>query len=169
MKKTQLLYFIGLLLFLALTLSILLFSSRDSTSVSTSPVKGSTAPNFIAMQLDGTNVNLASLRGQWIILNFWATWCVPCKREMPELQAFYEDTGITVIGVNLAEDEELIAAWIRDYGITYPIALDPKEEIYSLYHIMGQPTTFVINPDGLIVELILGETTAENLLAIVEQ
>lgn len=153
---------------LTISIALILIFQSPAPETEFAAAKGAYAPQFTAMRLDGSHFDLAELRGQWIILNFWATWCVPCRQEMPELQALYEDTDILVIGVNLAEDEALVADWISDYGISYPIVLDPDEEIYRLYRIMGQPTSFVIDPNGLIVELVLGATNAEHFRDIMQ-
>jgi thiol-disulfide isomerase/thioredoxin len=168
MTKKRLLYFISGMAIVLLCIVLVLIRQYTAPETEYAAQKGAYAPQFTGVLLDGGNFDLAQLRGQWLILNFWATWCVPCRQEMPELQALYEDTGIMVVGVNLAEGADTVAAWLSDYQISYPIVLDPAAEIFDLYRIMGQPTTFVINPDGLIVEMILGATNAESLREIIE-
>jgi peroxiredoxin len=168
MTKKGLLYLISGLAIVLLCIVLVLIRQYTAPETEYAAQKGAYAPQFTGMLLDGNHFDLAQLRGQWLILNFWATWCVPCRQEMPELQALYEDTGSMVIGVNLAEDRDTVAAWLGEYQISYPIVLDPEAEIFDLYRIMGQPTTFVINPDGLIVEMILGATNAESLREIIE-
>lgn len=169
MRKAILISTILLTLLISFVLLYTQLKQMPSEELEFAPTKGAYAPNFVGQRLGGGDFSLASLQGQWLVLNFWATWCVPCRQEMPELQALYADTGIMVIGVNLAESEELVADWIEDYGISYPIVLDPNEEIHQLYRVMGQPMTFIINPDGLIVEVIAGATTADALLAKIDE
>lgn len=142
---------------------------KPSSNLRVAPEKGAYAPKILRPSITGETIDLAALRGQWVILNFWATWCVPCRAEMPELQALYEDNRLMVIGVNQAESPEIVSAWLSDYGITYPIILDLNEEIYQLYRVRGQPTTYVINPEGLISEIVLGETSAEYLLSLMQE
>jgi thiol-disulfide isomerase/thioredoxin len=171
MKRKQASLLIIAVIFSVIVLLILLSAkqSTDSSAPGVAPEKGAYAPQILRPKIRGETLDLEALRGQWVILNFWATWCVPCRAEMPELQALYEDNGVMVIGVNQAESQEMVSAWLSDYGITYPIILDLSEEIYQLYRVRGQPTTYLINPDGLISEIILGETSAEYLLSLMQE
>lgn len=124
------------------------------------------APPFVADTYGGGTLALNTLRGQTVILNFWATWCAPCAVEMPELQRLHEDfsaRGVTVLGVNLAEPPESIAVWQQHYGLTFPLLLDPALEIATLYQLRGQPYTLVIAPNGVIVGVFFGPTTYDAL------
>jgi peroxiredoxin len=123
------------------------------------------APPFQQSTLAGS-VNLLDLRGSPIILNFWATWCEPCKIEMPDLQKVYEDnrdTGLSVIGVNLGEPEPLIHQWADTFDLTFDLVIDPQQEIAALYRLRGQPSTYVIDPQGIITHIFYGPVTAETL------
>jgi len=118
------------------------------------PAAGETAPLFSATRLDGATVTLASLRGHVVLLDFWALSCPPCRIEMPHLEALhrkYGAQGLVVLGVaemNAAHDDA--AAFARAIGITYPIVLDPGERIGGLYRLEAHPTTFVIDPRGVV-------------------
>lgn len=130
------------------------------------PELGAIAPDFEADTADGDSVQLVELRGAPVVLNFWATWCVPCRVEMPELQAVYEahrQAGLRVVGVNLAEAPEDVLDWRDQLGLTFDLVLDTNGSIASRYLLRGQPTTFVISPDGVITHIFYGATTASAL------
>lgn len=127
------------------------------------PEGGSIAPPFSQPTLSGHNLSLLDLRGEPVIVNFWATWCVPCRVEMPELQDFHEETGVRVLGVNIGEDRAAIAAWVEEFDLTFDLLLDPQQRVYQQYRVRGQPSTYVIAPDGIITHIYFGPTTAATL------
>jgi thiol-disulfide isomerase/thioredoxin len=111
------------------------------------------APDFTLPALNGGTVTLNHLRGQWVIVNFWATWCVPCIEEMPTLQAIadaYPDSVI-VLGVNLREAEDDVQAFAQTHSITFPILLAPPDEVLLAYNVVGLPQTLIVNRDGEVV------------------
>lgn len=125
---------------------------------------GTEAPAYAAPTPAGDSVSLASLRGQAVLLNVWATWCVPCRKEMPELQALHEEhgsKGLRVIGVSLDENgaDPVIEQFTKDLGVTYTIVRDPGERINDLFGIIGVPATFLIDRKGLIVWKHMGPFT----------
>ena len=124
------------------------------------------APPFTATNINGEIVDLLELRGSPVIINFWATWCGPCAAEMPELQAFYEarqQDGIRLLGVNLSEGSEQILPWVERYGLTFDLLLDPQGEIADLYRLRGQPSTYIVSPEGVITSVFYGPTTYSQL------
>ncbi|MCA9904732.1 MAG: redoxin domain-containing protein [Anaerolineae bacterium] len=132
----------------------------------TAPIPGAPAPLFRAQLADGSWLALDDLRGNPVILNFWATWCVPCEFEMPELQALYaahSDDGLRIIGINSGEDEKAVTGWVDRLQLQFDIALDEDLSITTLYAVNGQPTTFVINPDGVVEKVFYGITTRDAL------
>lgn len=141
--------------------------NADSNPVA--PELNAYAPNFTAPGLDGTPFELADLRGQPVIINFWATWCIPCAVEMPELQALQAaHPNIQVIGVNLAEPPPRVAAWVQNGGYTFDILFDADGEIARLYALRGQPSTYIVTPEGVISAIFFGATSQpalENALA----
>jgi thiol-disulfide isomerase/thioredoxin len=122
---------------------------------------------FTLADLDDRPVRLADFRGQWVIVNFWATWCTPCVLELPELQAFHETQRgrAVVIGVNFEElDASAIRPFINRLGITFPIALSGGKPTPG-FAIKGLPTTFLISPSGQLADTHLGTVDAGWLTA----
>lgn len=130
--------------------------------VRVAPEIGALAPPFQAQTLNG-EFELAARRGTPVVVNFWATWCVPCAVEMPELQTIHEEGAAYIVGVNLAEPRGAVSAWADAYGITFDLAFDPSGEIASLYALRGQPSTYIIAPDGIIQHIYFGATNAASL------
>lgn len=125
---------------------------------------GNKAPNIILNDLGAKPVLLSDYKGKKnVIVNFWATWCPPCKEEMPLFQKLYEQYGdeLVIIGINLQEDKETIKKFLEEYKITYPILLDPDAETKKLYNVITQPVTYFINKDGIIVDKKQGPLTTE--------
>ena len=118
---------------------------------------GATAPDYGAIELDGDSIRLADLRGDVVLLNVWATWCHPCREEIPALQALHEQhagRGLQVVGVSVdaggLADADRVRAFADEFGVTYPIWLDPNERVAREFFTIGVPTTVLIGRDGLI-------------------
>lgn len=111
------------------------------------------APDFTLTNLDGTNLRLTELRGQVVLVNFWASWCGPCRQEMPVLDRLhqrYKDTGFTVLGINV-EGEAAPARAIADKtGVTFPVLIDAEQKISKLYDLKAMPSTVIVDRDGKI-------------------
>lgn len=118
------------------------------------------APQITGETLDGSVFDLYALRGSPVIINFWATWCVPCRVEMPELQALYtaeRAAGVRVVGVNLDDDRAAVAAWVSEFDLTFDIVLNNGSGRASLdYRLRGQPTTVIVSADGIIRQIFHG-------------
>lgn len=130
------------------------------------PEIGAQAPSFSAPTLDAGSLTLSALQGEPVILNFWATWCVPCRVEMPELQQLYnqyQDAGLHVVAINMGETQTAIDRWVAEFDLTFDVVLDENQALPALYHLRGQPSTYVIAPDGVITHIFYGPTTAEAL------
>lgn len=134
----------------------------------TAPEIGAIAPPIDQPTLAGDTLDLYSLRGESVIINFWATWCVPCQTEMPELQALHEDTGVRILAVNIGEGQEAVAAWVEHFGLTFDIVFDPDGVIYNRYMVRGQPSTYVLAPDGIITHIFYGAVSSDRLYAALQ-
>ncbi len=122
--------------------------------------------NFTLMDLDGKPWMLKDLKGKVVMLNFWATWCPPCRKEMPDLQALYtrfEPQEFVILGIS-DDDPEKIRAFIQKQGTTYPVLLDPGSKVNQLLHINGIPKTFVYDREGRIVAQSIDMRTQKQFL-----
>ena len=122
------------------------------------PVMGQ-APAFALETLDGDVVDSESLRGRVVVLNFWATWCIPCRVEIPALQSVWEDFGpdeVVVIGVSTDVLDAPVAAYLAERGVTYPVAMQTGEIRRAFGGISAIPTTFVIDAEGVVRHRVLG-------------
>lgn len=136
-------------------------------SSSPSPREGFLAPDFTLDTLDGNVVTLSELRGKVVVVNFWTTWCPPCRAETPALEKSYEqykDSGVVILGVNLTNQDVIgeVESFVQEFGLTYPILLDRDGTVGStLYQIKGLPSTFFVNRDGIIRTVLVGGPMSE--------
>jgi len=122
------------------------------------PVAGHPAPDFQLVSLDGETRSLAEFRGRTVILNFWATWCGPCRVEIPALEATWQGYGgeVVIIGVNIREDAATVSRYVDELGVSYPVLLDTDGTVGRLYNVQAFPTTYIISPDGVVIEPYTG-------------
>ncbi|RKQ37294.1 redoxin domain-containing protein [Oceanobacillus halophilus] len=139
---------------------------NDGTSSDENPIVGldigNLAPDFELETLDGEVVTLSDFRGERVMINFWATWCPPCKAEMPDMEKFYQETNVTILAVNLTETEtniQQIQRFVDDYNLTFPILLDKSILVAGLYAIQPIPTSYMIDTDGIIQFKTFGPMT----------
>ncbi|MEE4302420.1 MAG: TlpA disulfide reductase family protein [Pseudomonadales bacterium] len=132
--------------FLALVLMI------AATAVQAEPKVGAPAPNFTLPSQDGSPVSLADLRGEVVLLNFWATWCPPCRQEMPlldQLHSRYSPLGFTLLGVNVEQESELAKQFLaNEVPVSFPVLFDPEESVSELYGVPAMPTSVLIDRKG---------------------
>lgn len=144
--------------------------------------KGDTPPDFTLTSLDGDEVTLSDLRGKKVVLNFWATWCPPCKAEMPHMQKYYEqyakEDNVEIIAVNLTKDEhdftvdekiDTVMTFRDSFELTFPILLDQEREVSPQYKIMTIPTTYFIDSKGYIQRAISGPMDTDMLKSYVDE
>ena len=122
------------------------------------------APDITVTAMDGTEVKLSSLRGKTVFVNFWATWCSNCVKEMPAIEKLYEEYGdqIVIVGVNVGEDEDTIDTFIEAKNYSFPVACDTESNISNLYPSAGIPYTVIVGKDGLVTETFLGAKDADS-------
>ena len=134
------------------------------------PIVGDIAPDFELPTLDGEPVRLSSFRGKVLLLNFWATWCGPCRKEMPHLQRLHEEFSedrFALIGV-VDEKPEEVRQFLAEREITYPSLFDKQHDVFHLYGVTGIPMTVVIDTDGKIVALHEGSASERKLKKLLE-
>jgi DsbE subfamily thiol:disulfide oxidoreductase len=131
------------------------------------------APDFDIQTLDGDGrLSLAAFRGKVVVLNLWASWCAPCRTEAPSLESVWREfsgRGVQVIGVDHGDDRGDAQTFLRQHGLRYPMAFDPKGSVAASYGALGIPTTYVISAQGRIAYRFLGRATTHDLTRIVEQ
>jgi peroxiredoxin len=134
---------------------------------------GTKPPEFAGHTVDGRTVSLVSLRGKVVVLNFWATWCLECRPEMPLFELLHRDfraQGLSVIGISAREGAAVIRGYAKELGLNFPLVLDPRGEINASYGVIGLPTTFLIGRDGRAVALAVGprEWGSEQARALIQ-
>jgi peroxiredoxin len=135
-------------------------SSDRVASLEPAPVAGHAAPDFELATPTGEKIRLSDYRGKPVIVNFWATWCGPCRAEFPEFQEAAVDNAdsLVIIGVNSTSTDqaESIPTFLEEFGITFPIVLDEQGDVVDLYRVLGLPTTVFIDSNGVINEVFTG-------------
>ncbi|MEJ2559593.1 MAG: TlpA disulfide reductase family protein [Anaerolineae bacterium] len=129
------------------------------------------ASDFTLQTLDGRSVKLSDYRGQVILLNTWASWCPPCRAEMPDLEAYYrehKEDGFVVLAVNDEESDSTVANFIQAQGFTFPVLLDSDGKVMSQYGVRGLPTSFFIDRSGMVRGVWSGQLSPERLKQIVD-
>jgi len=124
------------------------------------------APDLSLMDVTGNLASLTDYRGKIVLVNNWATWCPPCKAEMPDLEAYFsahKDDGFTLIGISAGDTETQVNDFIQDYGITFPMWLDPYETALDSFNTMNLPSSFVIDETGTVRMAWSGAVSLENL------
>lgn len=128
---------------------------------------GVKAPDFELKTLDGKQAKLSDYRGKKILLNFWATWCPPCKEEMPAMEKFHQKAGsdVVILAVNI-DPENDVKAFAKEMGVTFPILLDSqqaKNPVNEKYQVLSIPTTYFIDKDGIIRDKFVGGMTLSHM------
>lgn len=134
-----------------------------------SPREGFSAPDFTLELLGGGEVTLSDLRGQVVMVNLWASWCPPCRKEMPDIEQVYQDfkeDGLVVLAVNTTyqDTEAGAAAFIQEFGLTFPVPLDRTGVVARQYQLRGLPTTYFIDRDGVIQSVVVGGPMSASLI-----
>jgi cytochrome c biogenesis protein CcmG, thiol:disulfide interchange protein DsbE len=149
-------------------------SSQKDTGQIASPHPGFAAPNFTLKTLAGETTSLAAQRGKVVIINLWASWCGPCRAEMPAIQRLYEaqrEHDLTVLAIHgtFQDGEENARAFAQELGLTFPIVLDRDGAVSRTYHLRALPSTFIVDRKGIIRDIIFGGPLSEaTLLSMID-
>lgn len=152
----------GLLIGAILAYTVLISGGVAGRETSSEPVDidgprlpaavGSAAPDFTLPNLEGESVSLSSLRGKPVVINFWATWCAPCKEEMPLLEKTAQQLGdqVVILGVDYAEGKDVVQSFVSELGLTFPILLDSDGAVADRYFVRNYPSTFFVDAEGVV-------------------
>lgn len=171
MRTTQRRHSYALILLLGLAW---IYLSADKTNASSSgtsaaPQQGFLAPDFSLPTTTGETIRLSDLRGQAVLVNLWATWCPPCRAEMPAIEKVYQeykDQGFVVLAINMTyqDDPFAVMPFVQEHGLTFPILLDQTGPVARAYQLRSLPSSFFITRDGIIAEVVIGGPMSEALL-----
>ena len=131
------------------------------------PRSGYPAPDFTLETLEGKTVTLSDLHGEVVLINFWATWCPPCRAEMPAIQKVYEeyrDQGFTVLAVNQRENPGRVVAFMDELGLTFPVPMDRDGRVFERYRVNALPSTFFVDRAGIIQDVTIGGPMARTFI-----
>lgn len=145
--------------------------AASGATVASVPEVGRPAPDFTASDLDGRPVRLSDLRGKPVLINFWATWCPPCREEMPQIEAFYRRhrDQVEVLGVGVGETAEQVRAFLKDNPYSWRFVVDPDLKVADRYRVFGIPVSYFIDKDGIIRGFYMGAMDAEQIRAFARQ
>ena len=167
MRNALVLIVVIVVVFLMLVLGRRMREGKGGPGLTAGDVKGQTAPDFTLKSVDGKDVKLSDLRGKAVLLNFWATWCGPCKVEIPwfmELEKQYASQGLVVVGVAMDDDaDKVVPKFVQDMNMDYTVLIG-NEKVADLYGgVEGLPMTFYIGRDGKIVKKVAGLTSHSDI------
>ncbi|MFQ5983451.1 MAG: TlpA family protein disulfide reductase [Woeseiaceae bacterium] len=130
-----------------------LLSTTSVGSVASSGLAGQPAPDFVLKSATGENLRLSEYRGDVVLINFWATWCGPCRQEMPlldELYGRYQRVGFSLLGVNIDDDARRAMAMVDELGVSFPVLFDDKKQVSKLYEVEAMPVTVLLDREGTV-------------------
>jgi peroxiredoxin len=154
----------AILLFLAV--AVVACGGGSGSSPARGIDQGKVAVDFRLQDLDGQEVALSEYQGRVVMVNFWATWCPPCRAEIPDIEAAYRarrEDGLVVLGVSVEQTRDHVAAFVNAVGMSYPVLLDESAQVYKMYRVPGLPMSLFLDREGVIQVLHVGPMTAAQL------
>ncbi|UJL47189.1 TlpA family protein disulfide reductase [Virgibacillus sp. NKC19-16] len=134
--------------------------------------EGQIAPDFQLNTIEGETVHLSDYRGQRVILNFWATWCPPCRAEIPDFQKLYDSEDVEILAVDLTETEESVEdveSFVEEFEMTFPVLMDESSDVADMYQVMAYPTSYMIDSSGRIQFVALGAMNYDLMIQELEK
>ena len=131
----------------------IIFAIFAASSLASSTLEGQSAPDFVLKSSAGNNLRLSEYRGDVVMINFWATWCGPCRQEMPlldDLYGRYERVGFTLLGVNIDDDSRRAMKMIDELGVSFPVLFDESKDVSKLYAVDAMPVTVLVDREGTV-------------------
>ncbi|GGD13103.1 thiol-disulfide oxidoreductase ResA [Pontibacillus salipaludis] len=170
-KQKRFIFRTTLLLLFAIAIVYAIYQSytEDDSQMIT---EGDQAPDFTLKTLDGETVQLSDYKGQGVFLNFWATYCPPCKEEMPYMESQYQkfkDKGVQILAVDVAEPKVTVERFVTKYELSFPIPMDTNEGVMNAYGVGPIPVTFLINEKGVVEDRITAGLSEEDIHAYMKQ
>lgn len=164
-QKTNTILFVvgGILVIVA---AVFLFSDKPSTQAAGPAQIGQPLADFSLTDINGNTVRLSDYAGQVVLINAWATWCPPCKAEMPDLNTYYQahqDDGFIILAVNAGDPASAAAAFAEQKGLAFPVLLDPKLSLLTSLGVQSYPTSIIVGADGVVNTIHMGMFTAQSL------
>jgi peroxiredoxin len=129
------------------------------------PSRQKLAENFTVALTGGTRFRLADQRGKVVLINFWATWCPPCREEMPAMERLWrqhKDNGFVLLAVSVDAKADLVPPFVGEHKLTFPVAVDAKMDVANLYGVKGLPSSFIVDPKGTLTALAIGPRAWDN-------
>jgi peroxiredoxin len=123
------------------------------STLAASSLQGQVAPDFVLRSATGENLRLSEYRGDVVLINFWATWCGPCRQEMPlldDLYGRYKRVGFNLLGVNIDEDSRRAMQMVQELGVNFPVLFDENKEVSKLYEVEAMPVTILVDREGIV-------------------
>ncbi len=123
------------------------------STLAASSLEGQVAPDFVLRSATGENLRLSEYRGDVVLINFWATWCGPCRQEMPlldDLYGRYQRVGFNLLGVNIDEDSRRAMQMVQELGVNFPVLFDENKEVSKLYEVEAMPVTILVDREGIV-------------------
>jgi peroxiredoxin len=158
-KKKQRLYIrTAILIVLLAAVAYTLYANLNKDNQGKIKV-GDQAPDFVLTDMNGSKHHLSDYKGKGVYLNFWGTWCPPCKAEMPymdDVYKIYKNKGVEILAVNVGESKFIVNKFVKSYGLTFPILLDKDKDVQSVYGVDVLPHSVLIGPDGKVKKIIIG-------------